>query len=250
MKDIDWLQGRLVRHDLAKSNGDPPVNGFTESSHLCPFSRELCPIAAELAQLKAEVRRLQEETRKDILTGLYNFRFFQEALAAEMERTRRTGLPTGLIIIDLDHFKQINDTYGHEAGNLVLKAAARRWQDQIRQLDMACRYGGEEFAIILPGTRFSKTVQAAERLRAVLAQSEFEVENHRLTLTASFGVDCFTLDESLSIEGFVDRADQWLLQAKREGRNRVCYDENPAAGLATQITEAEKRSLLGKNSQG
>jgi diguanylate cyclase (GGDEF)-like protein len=164
-----------------------------------------------------------------------------------MERTRRTGIPTGLIIIDLDHFKQVNDVHGHEAGNLVLKAAAQRWRNQIRQLDMACRYGGEEFAIILPGTRFSKAVLAAERLRAVLAQTPIQIENDRLTLTASFGVDCFSIEESLSAEGFVDRADQWLLKAKREGRNRVCFDEGRASRPATEITEVEKRSLLGKS---
>lgn len=233
----------------AYQKGDPSVSSVQESDHLCPMNRALCPIAAELAQLKAEVSRLQEETRRDLLTGFYNFRFFQEALAAEMERTRRTGLPTGLIIIDLDHFKQINDVYGHEAGNLVLKAAARRWQDQIRQLDVACRYGGEEFAIILPGTRFSKAIQAAERLRAVLAQTPMEVSDHRLTLTASFGVDCFSMDESLTLERFVDRADQWLLKAKRQGRNQVCYDESRAARPTTQITDAEKRSLLAKPSE-
>jgi diguanylate cyclase (GGDEF)-like protein len=249
MMDIDSLQARMESHDLSEPKGDPPVSSPKETGHLCPFSHELCPLAAELAQLKAQVGRLQEETRRDLLTGFYNFRFFQEALTAEMERTRRTGLATGLIIVDLDHFKQINDTYGHEAGNMVLKEAARRWQDQIRQLDLACRYGGEEFAIILPGTRFSKAVQAAERLRVVLAQTPFEVENHRLTLTASFGVDCFSVEESLTLEAFVDRADQWLLKAKRGGRNRVCYDENRAVLAATQVTEAEKRSLLGKYSE-
>lgn len=211
--------------------------------NLCPFKKEACPLAQEVISLRKEIGHLRKLVRVDALTEFYNFRHFREALTTEMERTRRTGLPTGLIMADLDHFKSINDTYGHEAGNLALANAASLWHNQIRQLDIPCRYGGEEFAIIMPGTRFPMAVRAAKRLRAVLVAEPFEMNGDKISVTASFGVDCFQVNETISLDEFVRRTDDYLLQAKQSGRNRVCYDEDRMNDRSTEISDDERKLL-------
>lgn len=220
------------------------MKNIVDPVKLCPAEREACPLVEELASLRKEVAHLRKLIRIDALTKLYNFRHFKEALTTEMERTRRTGLPTGLIIADLDHFKSINDTYGHEVGNMALISAATLWMKQIRQLDIACRYGGEEFAIIMPGTRLAMAAQAAERLRSVLANRPLVVDGHQITLTASFGVDCFQSGEAIPADEFVDRADHYLLKAKKSGRNRVCFDDVGMKDRGTELSVDERRLLF------
>lgn len=214
--------------------------------NLCPLKKEECPVAEEVIQLRREVERLQQLVRVDSLTRFYNFSHFKESLAIEMERSRRTGSPTGLIMADLDHFKSINDTYGHEAGNLVLANSAFLWRSQIRQLDIPCRYGGEEFVIIMPGTRFAMVVRAAERLRSVLAANPIEVKGQKISVTASFGVDCFQANETISIDKFVDSADHFLLEAKQSGRNRVCYNVAKLDDRGTEISVDERKLLFAR----
>ncbi len=211
---------------------------------ICPETKRACALAQELEQLKVEVLHLRNLVRVDPLTNFYNLRHFREALTVEMERTRRTGLPTGLIMADLDHFKSINDTYGHEVGNTALMNATTVWRDQIRQLDIPCRYGGEEFAIIMPGTRFSMAARAAERLRLVLSGRPFEHGAHQISMTASFGVDCFQLGENLTPEAFIERTDHYLLKAKQDGRNRVAFDQNRMDDRSTEVSIDERRQLF------
>jgi diguanylate cyclase (GGDEF)-like protein len=150
---------------------------------------------------------------------------------------------------DLDHFKEVNDTYGHEAGNAALKQAARIWQSAIRQVDVACRYGGEEFVFILPGTRFAMAVRAAERLRAVLAESPLQLDGILLDLTASFGVAAYHRGQDLSVEGFIDCADQYVLKAKAAGRNQVAFDPSQMVGQDTLVSASEKAMLTRPSSK-
>lgn len=211
---------------------------------ICPLGATSCSIIDELAGIRTEVRALRAQSQRDELTGLYNFRYFRNALDQEMERSRRSLLPTALIMLDLDHFKQVNDRHGHEAGNLVLRQTAEQIGRHLRKLDLGCRYGGEEFAIILPNTQLGQAIEAAERLRQMRAsEPALLADGTRLQVTASLGVAIFRGTEYLSREAFVELADRELYRAKAEGRNRVC-STGPAKSIATEVTMDEKRALL------
>ncbi len=225
-----------------------------DSPKTCPIGVDSCPIAAELKRLQEECRILTQQSQTDPLTGLFNFRYLMMALEREMERTRRTGLPTGLLMIDLDHFKKVNDVYGHQAGNEALKWASSIWRENLRRIDIACRYGGEEFSLILPSVRLSQAITAAERLRAVLENSPLVFDGRTIALTASFGVDVHRSRDKLSADDLIKRVDEFLREAKAGGRNRVCYEKVKAARAPSEITGDERAALFigrwPKNSQG
>jgi diguanylate cyclase (GGDEF)-like protein len=207
-----------------------------------------CLILDELAGLKNECLRLQNLSETDGLTGLYNYKYLIKTLDIEMERTLRTGLSTALIMIDLDHFKKINDTYGHEAGNAALKAAAAVWTKNVRRLDIVCRYGGEEFAVVLPGIRLHRAAMSAQRLRQALSASPVDADGSMIALTASFGVEVFGSANTFnSPEAFIKAADEMLIAAKRQGRNRICYREMGKRADATILSIDEKEALVGRN---
>lgn len=222
------------------------MDQFRELQESCPLKDQECPVIDELRRLKEECERLQELSQTDALTGYFNFRYLILALEGEMERTQRTGLFTSLVMIDLDYFKQINDTYGHESGNKALKCATSIWRENIRRIDIACRYGGEEFVIILPGTRLPRAVHVAERLRAALADSPVELDDELVRLTASFGVDVYRGRENLSARAFIERTDRFVLEAKAKGRNCVCFEEKEIAVAPTGVTDEEKKALFNK----
>lgn len=210
----------------------------------CPVNGRTCPLAAEVRRLREECHRLLELSRTDPLTGLYNFRHLLSELDREMERTRRTGLPTGLIMLDLDHFKQVNDTYGHQFGDAVLRWVSRLLKDNIRRLDIPCRYGGEEFALILPGTSLPRALKLAERLRRALSEAGLDLEDQTLRITASFGVDVYEPHEDLSAMAFLERADRYLLEAKAQGRNLIWHRDRQPDRAGTAVTPQERQHLL------
>lgn len=218
---------------------DQPVNP-------CPFEGQACPVVEELERLKAECRRLQALSHTDPLTGFFNLRHLFAVLEREMERTRRTGLPMALVMSDLDHFKRVNDTYGHEAGNKALRGCCDVLRQSIRRIDIPFRYGGEEFAIILPGTHLPQAVLTAERLRAALESAELDLDGYSVSLTASFGVDVCRPEEKISTEDFVKRTDRLLLEAKTNGRNRVYHPDMKSEVAETAVTEKEKEVLSGR----
>ena len=137
----------------------------------CPLDVSDCEWLLELAQLRRQNDELKRLVTTDTLTGLYNYRFFRDMLSREMESSLRSGSFTCLIMIDIDHFKRINDEWGHESGNQALMMAANVFRQTIRVSDVVCRYGGEEFAVILPHTRLPVAVKVAERIRSSLAMS-------------------------------------------------------------------------------
>jgi diguanylate cyclase (GGDEF)-like protein len=150
----------------------------------------------------------------------------------------------GLIMLDLDHFKLINDNFGHENGNKALKLVSGTIRDNIRRIDIPCRYGGEEFAIILPGIRLKQAIRAAERLRVSMENNPLLINGELIRLTASFGVDSYESDENIPGKGFIERTDEFLLEAKQNGRNRVCHHEGKAVEEMTEVTNKERESLM------
>jgi diguanylate cyclase (GGDEF)-like protein len=210
----------------------------------CPVDEPECEIVDELVELRESSDELEKLVHTDTLTGLYNYRHFSMVLEQELERTRRTGQPTCLILLDLDHFKQVNDTWGHEAGNQVLRKCAGLMKQTLRKIDIPCRYGGEEFAIILPGTHLPLAVSVANRLRADIMDAPVEIEDGTIEYTASMGVDTYIMGNVIGPEDFVKQVDEQLYRAKQEGRNLVCHRPFDHIRPDTEVSSDEKRALF------
>ncbi|BCW95950.1 MAG: diguanylate cyclase [Fimbriimonadales bacterium] len=181
----------------------------------------------ELATLNAELteanRALAQAAVTDGLTGLKNHRAFQEALHSAVQMAERFQQPLALIMLDLDHFKQFNDTFGHPAGDELLRQAAQVLRESARIYDVAARYGGEEFALLLPNTTLAQAIQVAERLR----QQIRAIENPHASISASLGVATYRHGSPPAT--LVYEADAALYRAKRNGRNQVCVYQPEAA---------------------
>ncbi len=174
-------------------------------------------VALENARLHQIVER---QALVDVLTGLANRRQGEEALVAELARAQRHGGSVGLILVDLDDFKSINDRYGHPTGDLVLRAFADTLRETLREIDVAARWGGEEFAVVLPGSDLEGTAQVADRLRSALAdRSIASLDGDLIQVTASFGAAAS--DGHGEVDELVEAADDALYRAKRAGKNRV-----------------------------
>lgn len=176
------------------------------------------------ADLREANARLEEASITDGLTGLRNHRAFQEALNYHWQMTRRNGQPLSLIMLDIDYFKQFNDTFGHPAGDELLRQVSNVLRESARAYDVVARYGGEEFAILLPNTGMDEAIAAAERLREQIES----IENRHSSITASLGVASTHLGHSMPAT-LLYQADKALYTAKRSGRNRVCVAEVEAA---------------------
>jgi len=167
---------------------------------------------------------LSEISARDSLTGLYNRWYVMEKIDSEMNRSLRHGCPVSVIMLDIDHFKRVNDSFGHSTGDRVLRSVGQVLRDSCRVYDVAGRYGGEEFCVVLPETKVSNTTVVAERIRERLASSRFDVGADSVVVTASIGVagiDSLEAEGSLSPTALIDRADLALYSAKHHGRNRV-----------------------------
>ncbi len=171
--------------------------------------------------------KIQQLSQIDGLTGMYNHRVFQERLSQELSRRNRTQKSLSLIMLDIDHFKQFNDSFGHQAGDKVLKQLAGIIMSQCRcaSIDICCRYGGEEFSIIMPELEMHNAVRAAERLRKTIEKNVFEINEAKseAAVTVSIGVAGISNSEDMTAEQLVKKADEALYISKRTGRNRVSY---------------------------
>jgi diguanylate cyclase (GGDEF)-like protein len=162
--------------------------------------------------------------RVDGLTGLYNRRFWQEQFEMEYKRDQRNESPSALMMLDIDHFKKVNDTYGHPAGDEVIKTVADIIKKAIRETDIAGRYGGEEFAIILPDTPVANVEFVAERIRRQVEKCVMIYDEIEISFTISIGIAGFKRTDKDSAQ-WLDSADKALYKAKGAGRNRVILAE-------------------------
>jgi diguanylate cyclase (GGDEF)-like protein len=172
-------------------------------------------------KLQEKKGQLQKLARHDQLTGLYDRRFFEARLEEEFQRAKRYDLDLSLLMMDLDHFKKINDTFGHPAGDEVLSTFGTMIQDEVRSTDIAGRYGGEEFSIAMPETSLEGAIRTGERLREKLNQHSFRTdEGEEFSVTCSLGLAGFRLEMN-NFSDFVKEADDALYQAKEGGRNQL-----------------------------
>ena len=189
------------------------------------------------------IDQLVDLSSRDALTGLANRRTFELALAREVDRVARSGEPALLLMVDIDHFKRVNDSHGHAAGDQVIRAVAQALTDSVRPMDLAARIGGEEFAVLLPNCPAAFGPQVAARVRQRVARTEVALspEGLRLSVTVSVG-GAFAPQWVRSTPGiWMQRADQQLYRAKDEGRDRVCLEH----AAAFEVSAQERDMLLG-----
>ena len=182
-------------------------------------------LQGQLQEIRSLQARLTEQATRDPLTGLYNRRYLDDSLQRELDRCARDGQPLSLLLIDLDHFKQINDRHGHSAGDEVLRQISALLLRHMRSSDICCRYGGEEFLLVLPGVGLDAALERAELCRRQVAGQQAANKPDEAGLpfavTLSIGVACSPDARQLPAD-LIDMADHALYRAKAEGRNRVC----------------------------
>jgi diguanylate cyclase (GGDEF)-like protein/PAS domain S-box-containing protein len=218
-------QGKASRYDVAVKMG----NDLVPIDFLIAPVRDdtgkiigLLPTAVDITDRKHLEAELQRQAHLDYLTGLANRRSFMDRSEIELSRTRRYDNPLSILMLDIDHFKQINDTYGHQSGDHVLKSVAITFQDVLRKVDIIGRLGGEEFAVVLPETGITKATEVAERLREKISSSEVALSDGiNIRFTVSIGIAAL-VDKNSNIDMLLNEADKALYKAKQAGRNRVC----------------------------
>ncbi len=187
----------------------------------------------DITERKCLEEKLRQQSTLDELTGVFNRRHFLAEARDALKRARRLNRPVAIALVDLDRLKQINDTRGHLAGDQALVALARRCQENLREIDLFARFGGDEFVMLLPEATPQQAYDAIERIRLALAAQPMELAGHSAPITISAGISSLRTEED-SLETLLERADQALYQAKGAGRNRV--EIEPVHGLSTRLT--------------
>lgn len=224
---------QLENVDTKKPESDlPPTLNAAEILSGENASEREKQMAKRIIQLEREKLEALLQSRIDGLTDLHNRIDFDERFEAEFTASRRHEKALSLLFLDIDHFKNLNDNYGHQAGDEALRQVAKTLKEVCRTEDVPCRYGGEEFTIILPDTGKAGAEQLAERLRAAIEEKEINFEGQKLPVTASIGISTFSHQEKG--EALIQEADKALYQAKTGGRNKVVSYKNEEEGPNTE----------------
>ncbi|WP_073953148.1 GGDEF domain-containing protein [Thalassospira sp. TSL5-1] len=208
-------------HDGINSNKDN-----TEKARHSDQSKEDDTVSSEISRLRQDLEEMRKEAMTDPLTGIANRKMFDQQLRNRAMEAMENGTPLCLLMIDVDHFKQFNDTYGHQTGDQVIRLLAQTLRDNIKGRDTAARYGGEEFSVILPRTNIASARQLAEAIRNNVRQKNVisEVDGTQIEkITVSIGIGCFEFGEPLG--HLIQRADQALYLAKQNGRDCVITED-------------------------
>ena len=210
-----------VEHRIIRPDGT--VRWVQERGDYTPHGNNQLFIGTvrDITEQKEQEARLRELSLTDPLTHIHNRRVFMERLNGSYELFHRRGIPTAVIMLDIDHFKAVNDTYGHGVGDAVIKRVAQTLTDGVRESDVPCRIGGEEFGLLLPGTEIAEARELAERLRSEIAEQSYALDQRgTLRITLTVGISVF-LEQDEHPEQALQRADAALYQGKANGRNRV-----------------------------
>ncbi|HWI19892.1 MAG TPA: diguanylate cyclase [Vicinamibacterales bacterium] len=243
-KTPNSLTGRAIGFPLIAGGvamgvlGVRPANGQLASDRrrIIEAAAALLAVSVKNAQLFREVK---DNSVKDALTGCFTRGHAIDVIDAELRRARRSQTPVSMIMFDLDHFKDVNDRYGHLCGDAVLSAVGKRMKEVLRGSDLKCRYGGEEFLVLLPETPLHGARRVAETLRREIAERPVPWAGEGLTVTASFGL-AQTLPGEVNVQAVIARADQALYRAKDDGRNCVRIAAESATLVADETTRQNR----------
>lgn len=210
---------------LRKNAYDYILKPFDYKQLLISINRAFKVIGQKRYKAKKE-EKLKKMVITDDLTGLFNQRYFYRVLSSEVRRAKRYDIPLSLMILDLDNFKYFNDTFGHREGDKALKISARVIKKCMRDIDVCFRYGGEEFAVILPETKMDKALNVAERIRLTLQNTKYSLQGldrqiKNATITTSIGVAEY--EKGNNLDDFIRCSDALVYRSKKLGRNKVCY---------------------------
>jgi len=221
LRHLTWQTGQIAKGDFCQR-----VNFMGEFSEA--FNSMVVSLAEARERFHEYERELVNLATTDVLTGIYNRRHFLDVAVHQMEQARRYGRPLALVLLDIDHFKKVNDTYGHTIGDEVLRHIARIARASLRTTDIFARYGGEEFIALMPETTSAAAFLVSERTRKLIAASPLELGDERITATISLGISAFEKgglekagEETAGLEQLTDQADQALYASKNSGRNRT-----------------------------
>jgi len=209
------------------------------------LQKDLATARSEIRLQRRQIQSYMTQARTDELTGLPNRRVFEQELRKRLAQWQRQHIPLTLMLVDVDHFKRFNDYHGHQAGDKVLQEVARLLQQTTREMDVVTRYGGEEFAVVLPGTTLDEGKQSGERIREAVAAYVVSFDGSTLSVTISVGVAQARKDEST--KAFVERVDKCLYAAKKAGRNcTYCHEQDDLRPVHSPVREATPPPLTAE----
>ena len=220
LKETDNIDEiKKLKHDIIKATIVVKEKTELLQKQLAKSNKNLLLAKERLEKLEKELEKSRKKALYDPLTGIYNRSVFDDRIEKEVKNALKRNINLFLFIMDIDNFKNVNDTYGHQTGDLVLKIVVTQAKKVLREVDLLARYGGEEFGIILPNITRKKAIEIAERIRSKISKTKFVYKNKSFQVTVSIGVTQLKNDDSITT--FIERADNALYMAKSSGKNKV-----------------------------